>query len=416
MELKEVQRHWDAFGKTDPLWAIMTRPDKRHGRWKAAEFFASGEEEIQRLMGCIASLAFPLRPGRALDFGCGVGRLTQALSRYFEESHGVDIAPSMIALAREYDRPGRRFRCEMARLWSTWRSGHFRWADRWPGFARLLKGKCCHYAVNDSGKLALFHDDTFDFVYSRLVLQHMKPEYSLNYIKEFLRVLAPGGLLVFQIPSHPLLERATPYKACIRMRQPSLTIRPGKQSALLVQVKNASDLTWPAVNLGNHWLSETGELLVADDGRVALPTGMRPGQEVQVSITITAPKRPGQYWLELDVVQELVTWFQHMGSETSRIPCQVQGRGPNWTDLSRKFKRWLRARRGYGLAARLYRKLHRRGEPATPGFEPVMETYGVPREELVKWIENHGGRIVDIQHDWAVGKDWESFRYYVTKS
>jgi hypothetical protein len=44
-----------------------------------------------------------------------------------------------------------------------------------------------------------------------------------------------------------------------------------------------------------------------------------------------------------------------------------------------------------------------------------METYGVPKETLVKWIESHGGRIVDVQHDWALGKGWESFRYYVTK-
>ena len=41
----------------------------------------------------------------------------------------------------------------------------------------------------------------FDFVYSSLVLQHMKPEYSQNYIKEFLRILAPGGLVYFQLPA-----------------------------------------------------------------------------------------------------------------------------------------------------------------------------------------------------------------------
>src|SRR5207248_3614710 len=78
MELKEVQRHWDAFGKTDPLWAILTQPDKRHGKWKYDEFFACGEEEIGRILRHAEALAFPLRWGRALDFGCGAGRLTQA--------------------------------------------------------------------------------------------------------------------------------------------------------------------------------------------------------------------------------------------------------------------------------------------------------------------------------------------------
>jgi hypothetical protein len=49
------------------------------------------------------------------------------------------------------------------------------------------------------------------------------------------------------------------------------------------------------------------------------------------------------------------------------------------------------------------------------GFEPIMEMYGVPKDDLVKWIEDHGGRIVDIQTDYSAGKDWESFRYHITK-
>ena len=52
---------------------------------------------------------------------------------------------------------------------------------------------------------------------------------------------------------------------------------------------------------------------------------------------------------------------------------------------------------------------------AQPGFQPIMETYGVPKEMLVKWIEAHGGQIVHIQPDTSVGKEWESFRYYITK-
>src|SRR5262249_54336126 len=116
MELKEVQRHWDAFGKTDPLWAILTQPDKRHGKWKYDEFSAWGEEEIGRIRRHAEALAFPLRWGRALDFGCGAGRLTQALARHFRECDGVDIAPSMIALAQKYDRPWPRLRYEVGRL------------------------------------------------------------------------------------------------------------------------------------------------------------------------------------------------------------------------------------------------------------------------------------------------------------
>lgn len=418
VELKEVQRHWNAFGKIDPLWAIVTQPEKRFGKWKPAEFFACGEEEIMRILRHVDALSFPLRPGRALDFGCGVGRLTQALSHHFRQCDGVDIAPSMIKLARKYDRPWRRFRYEIARLPWHGVSGRRRWADCWPGLARLLRGNRCRFFLNDSNDLALFAGDRYDFIYSALVLQHMRPEYSQNYIKEFLRVLAPGGLAVFQIPSQPMDQRASLYKASIHVDQKALRVDPGARFALVAHVKNVSQFTWPAVNLGNHWLSETGELLVNDDGRAPLPVGMQPGDEVQVAIPVTTPRSCGRYWLELDVVRESVTWFQTLGSETARIPCEVPGRGLNPSVPFRGLKKGMQASRGYRLGARVYRRLLHgtRRKIAAPGFEPVMEIYGVPKDALVKWIETHGGRIVQIQEDFSVGKDWESFRYYVTKS
>ena len=418
VELKEVQRHWNAFGKIDPLWAIVTQPEKRFGKWKDAEFFGCGEEEITRILRHVDSLSFPLRRWRALDFGCGVGRLTQALSRYFRHCDGVDIAPSMIKLARRYDRPWRRFRYEIARLPWSGLNGRQGWADCWPGFSRLLKGQRCRFFLNESNDLALFADDTYDFIYSALVLQHMRPEYSQNYIKEFLRVLAPGGLAVFQIPSQPMADRESLYRASVRLDQPALRASPGAHVNLVAHVKNLSRFTWPAVNLGNHWLSETGEVLVHDDGRAPLPVDMKPGQEVEVSLPVMVPKRSGRYWLECDVVRESVTWFHTLGSETTRIHCEVPGRGRNNSALFRGLKKGIQANRGYHLGARLCRKLlnRMRKKIVAPGFEPVMEIYGVPRDGLVKWIEAHGGRIVQIQEDFSVGKEWESFRYFVTKT
>jgi SAM-dependent methyltransferase len=103
---------------------------------------------------------------RALDFGCGPGRLTQALAAHFEQVDGVDISPSMIALA---DRLNQR-------------------PDR------------CHYHLNDTNDLRRFQDQTFDVVYSSITLQHVGPANARSYLKEFIRVLNPGGTLVFQLP------------------------------------------------------------------------------------------------------------------------------------------------------------------------------------------------------------------------
>jgi len=82
MNIKELQQSWDEFGRKDPLWAILTDPVKRNRKWGLAEFFKTGELEIAQVMNYIETLRVPLQGRRALDFGCGVGRLTQALSPY----------------------------------------------------------------------------------------------------------------------------------------------------------------------------------------------------------------------------------------------------------------------------------------------------------------------------------------------
>ena len=157
----------DALGKSDPLWAVLTYGDKMGNRWNPQEFFATGAREIESVLEHVDSLPVTLERGRALDFGCGVGRLTQALAPHFAEVCGVDIAPSMLELARQYNRFGEK----------------------------------CRYVLNDADDLGLFPDDHFDFVFSLITLQHMAPQYAKSYMSEFLRVLAPGGVVVFQLPA-----------------------------------------------------------------------------------------------------------------------------------------------------------------------------------------------------------------------
>jgi SAM-dependent methyltransferase len=169
MHINEVRKNWNNFGKTDPLWAIITWDDKKGGRWQRDEFFRTGEEEITRIMEYLRSLGINLARRRALDFGCGVGRLSQALANHFSEVCGVDIAPSMIRLAKEYNRH-----------------------------------RNCRYFLNGRAHLRLFGDANFDFIYSSLTLQHLEPRYIKAYLREFLRLLVPDGILVFNLPSERL--------------------------------------------------------------------------------------------------------------------------------------------------------------------------------------------------------------------
>lgn len=173
MNLKELKRNWNEFGRIDPLWAILTDPDKKGNRWQIDDFFKTGEKEVKEVFEYVESLSIVVSRRKALDFGCGVGRVSQALACYFDEVCGVDIAPSMVELAKKHKHHGDK----------------------------------CKYYLNDTNDLKFLNDNSFDFVYSNITLQHIEPRYARNYIKEFLRALAPHGLIIFQLPSEPILDR-----------------------------------------------------------------------------------------------------------------------------------------------------------------------------------------------------------------
>ena len=168
MNLRALQKHWNILGKSDPLRAILTRSRDKDAPWDPAKFFESGVFEIDQVL----SWAEAIRPlgekRRALDFGCGVGRLTQALASRFDRVCGVDISAAMIERAREFDRSGGR----------------------------------SEFVVNETADLRRFPDGHFDFVYSSITLQHMPQRFAKRYMVEFLRVLDTSGLLLFQLPSH----------------------------------------------------------------------------------------------------------------------------------------------------------------------------------------------------------------------
>jgi ubiquinone/menaquinone biosynthesis C-methylase UbiE len=57
------------------------------------------------------------------------------------------------------------------------------------------------YVLNECGDLARFSDNSFDFILSSITLQHIPARFIPNYLRDFVRILAPGGVMVFQLPS-----------------------------------------------------------------------------------------------------------------------------------------------------------------------------------------------------------------------
>ena len=99
--LQSVSSNWERFGKEDPLWAVLTWPEKKGGQWSPEEFFEIGRNDIRSLLSNLGEQEVHLNYYKALDFGCGAGRLTQALAEHFQEVHGVDIASSMVETAEK---------------------------------------------------------------------------------------------------------------------------------------------------------------------------------------------------------------------------------------------------------------------------------------------------------------------------
>lgn len=133
----------------------------------------------------------------------------------------------------------------------------------------------------------------------------------------------------------PLPDRA--FRALLAFKDPPTKLRVGQKETVMVRVKNASDVFWWArggeindnngnefyIALGDKWFQEDGKLATEMDGRIGLGKDLRSGEETEVSLSITAPANPGNYVLEVDLVQEQVSWFHDKGSPTARTNVTV---------------------------------------------------------------------------------------------
>lgn len=112
------------------------------------------------------------------------------------------------------------------------------------------------------------------------------------------------------------------------------SMSPGQTATISVQVKNAGTYLWASRNqesprftirAADTWLLPDARTLVNNlDGRTALPRDLWPGESVTVELLIKAPVKPGEYVLEIDLVQEDVAFFKDKGSSTWRTRVKVE--------------------------------------------------------------------------------------------
>ena len=404
VEIKKMEEYWEKHAQRDPLWAILSAPDKKNRQWHADHFFETGRREISILMHHLRDLQIQFAHGKALDFGCGVGRLTQAMALFFDQVCGIDISESMVRFANSFN--------------------HF--------------PEKVQYICNQRNDLLVFPSGEFDFVYSNIVLQHVHPDITLAYLSEFLRVLRPGGLLIFQLPSHkknsselrtdavPLETNAYQYQfqfsSTLERRQ-----KPETEINVPVIVKNISRLDWVSqenapIRMGNHWLSGDGkEMLIQDDGRSVLPYMLKAGESILVNLKIKTPAEVGQYICEIDLVQESVTWFKDRGAMTARFGIEIieslNGFGSITGKSSISEKQVPKnvaeeIRRCNEILQKIYKQLPKRGDE--PGEFPM---YGIEKENLLHFIKKRGdATLVFANPDEHGGKEWSGYLYCLRKN
>ena len=119
------------------------------------------------------------------------------------------------------------------------------------------------------------------------------------------------------------LQRLPPaaYRASIEARVPRSLGR-GERRTLCVEIENQSPVTWQptessGILLANRWIHRKGKRKVWLDGWTALPKPLAPGERIQLELAIEAPDRGWRWTLEIDLVDEGVTWFGDRGSRAA---------------------------------------------------------------------------------------------------
>ncbi len=146
------------------LWEKLAKENSRYyinsdkGRGITEEEFRESGKKAYKLY--LADDTLTRDKQSILDYGCGIGRLTEFMAKDFKKVVGVDISPTMITQGRE------------------------RFKD--------LKNV---ELLEIDGKTIPLPDKSINFVFSYLVFQHIKTRTVVkNAFKEIYRILTPGGI------------------------------------------------------------------------------------------------------------------------------------------------------------------------------------------------------------------------------
>jgi 2-polyprenyl-3-methyl-5-hydroxy-6-metoxy-1,4-benzoquinol methylase len=215
-----TDKAWQNVGKIDPYFGVLSQPRFRSAADEGetrCEFFSSGDEHVEGLFATIRENLEPeFAPSRALDFGCGVGRVTIPLARRIAQVVAIDVSDSMLSEANK--------NCEEAGVRNV----------------TLLK--------SDDGLGRLSGD--FDFLHSFIVFQHISPRRGERILRAMLQRLSENGIGAL----HFVYATQAPWwKRCFRKLRATFPLVNG-----LANIVKGASFRYPYIEMNSY---DTNRLL-----------------------------------------------------------------------------------------------------------------------------------------------------------
>jgi SAM-dependent methyltransferase len=169
-QLDRMREDWDERARQNARHYVATG----HELWDDDAFFLSGENAVaDQILSDLPDICQEKSPQdmRVIEIGCGAGRITRALARFFGEVHAVDVSGEMVRAAR-----------------------------------RAVAG-FPHATVyqNNGHDLTVLPGKLYDFAFSTIVFQHIPDRRIIySYVREIHRLLRPGALFKFQVQGEPV--------------------------------------------------------------------------------------------------------------------------------------------------------------------------------------------------------------------
>jgi 2-polyprenyl-3-methyl-5-hydroxy-6-metoxy-1,4-benzoquinol methylase len=207
-------KDWITLSIEDPYFAVLTDEKFRRENLNddsLKEFFESGEKYIDQILNTVRTYLDPgFQPRKALDFGCGVGRLVIPLAHICDSVTGVDVSSHMLQEAS--------------------RNCVFRGIKN----VELLRSDDALSAVSG----------TFDFIHSYIVFQHIPVERGERLMSNLIDHLEADGIGVLHFSYHTAIPRIS--KLLYRLRKAS------KLFHILMNIREGSSINNPLMQINDY--------------------------------------------------------------------------------------------------------------------------------------------------------------------